>query len=89
MNQEEQRKKMGRLIAKCWLDEAFKKKLLADPAAVLKAEGFEVPSGMQVRALENTDKVFHLVLPGKDTELSAEVLSQVAGGARSAVDVLT
>src|SRR4029078_12828965 len=41
---EEQAKKMGSVIAKCWSDDGFKKKLLADPAATLKAEGvkFEV-----------------------------------------------
>ena len=33
MNQEEQGKKMSQLIAKCWADEGFKQKLLADPAA--------------------------------------------------------
>ena len=80
MDQEEQGKKMSQLIAKCWSDEAFKKKLMADPAAALKAEGVEVPAGMQVRALENTDKVFHLVIPARPTDLSDENLDKVAAG---------
>ncbi len=80
MDQEEQGKKMSQLIAKCWSDEAFKKKLLADPAAVLKAEGMAAPAGMQVRALENTDKVFHLVIPARPTDLSDENLDKVAAG---------
>ena len=82
MNQEEQNKQMGQLIAKCWADEAFKAKLLADPAAVLKAEGAELPEGLTIKAVENTDKVFHLVIPAAPDgrELSDEDLDNVAGG---------
>jgi hypothetical protein len=80
MNQEEQGKKIGQLIARCWADEGFKKKLLADPAATLKAEGVTLPAGLTVKALENTDKVFHLVIPAKPTDLSDEDLDKVAGG---------
>jgi len=78
---EEQGKKMSQLIAKCWADEGFKQKLLANPAATLKAEGVELPAGLSVKALENTDKVFHLVIPAKPTDLSDEDLIKVAGGA--------
>jgi hypothetical protein len=80
---EEQAKKMGSVVAKCWSDEGFKKKLLADPAATLKAEGvkFELPAGMTLKAVENTDKVHHIVLPPKPTELSDEQLEVAAGGA--------
>jgi hypothetical protein len=42
MNQEEQSKKMGQVIAKCWSDEGFKRKQLADPMATLTAEGVEL-----------------------------------------------
>ena len=80
MNNEEQGKKMNQIIAKCWADEAFKAKLLADPAATLKAEGAEVPAGLTVKAVENTDQVFHLVIPAKPTDLSDEDLDKVAGG---------
>ena len=81
MDQDEQGKKVGQLIAKCWSDESFKRKLLADPAATLKAEGLEVPSGLSVKAVEDTDKVFHLVIPARPTDLSDEDLDKVAGGA--------
>lgn len=80
MNQEEQGKKMNQLIAKCWVDEGFKKKLLADAAATLKAEGVELPAGLSIKAVENTDKVFHLVIPAKPAGLSDEDLDKVAGG---------
>jgi hypothetical protein len=80
MKQEEQSKKMGQLIAKCWADEGFKRKLLADPAATLKAEGVQLPAGRSYKALENTDKVVHLVIPAKPTDLSDEDLDMAVGG---------
>jgi hypothetical protein len=85
MNHEEQAKKMQRIIAKAWMDDGFKQMLLADPAAALKQEGIAVPDGVQVKAVENTDKVFHLVLPPKPTsdELSEDQLEAVAGGAKT------
>jgi Nitrile hydratase, alpha chain len=63
MNQEEQGKKMGQLIARCWVDESFRQKLLADPAALLKVEGVDLPVDITVNIFENTHKVFSLVLP--------------------------
>jgi hypothetical protein len=80
MNNEEQTKQMNKIIAKCWADEGFKTRLLADPAATLKAEGTDVPAGLTVMAVENTEKVFHLVIPAKPTDLSDEDLDKVAGG---------
>jgi hypothetical protein len=80
MNQEEQGKKISQLIARCWADEGFKQKVLADPAATLRAEGLELPAGVSYEAHENTDKVAHLVIPAKPTDLSDEDLDHVAGG---------
>ena len=74
----------GKLIAKAWSDQAFKRRLLSDPAAVLKDEGFDVPAGVTVRVFENTDKVVNLILPPppKEGELSDEDLERVAGGGK-------
>ena len=80
MSNEEQGKKMNQVIAKCWSDESFKQKLLSDPVATLKAEGVALPDGLSVKALENTDKVFNLVIPAKPTDLSDDDLDKVAGG---------
>ena len=72
---------LGKIIAKAWRDPAFKADLIANPAAALKAEGIDVPAGMAVTVVENTDKLFHLVLPPVPTdELSDEALDAVAGG---------
>jgi hypothetical protein len=71
----------AKIIAKAWRDPAFKVELIANPAVALKAEGIDVPAGMAVTVLENTDKHFHLVLPPVPTdELSDEALDAVAGG---------
>ena len=80
MNQEEQAKALSQLVAKCWADEAFKQKLLTDPVATLKAEGIELPAGLDVKVFENTDQVFHLVIPAKPNDLSDEDLDKVSGG---------
>jgi hypothetical protein len=71
----------GKIIAKAWRDPAFKAELIANPAAALKSEGIDVPAGVTVTVLENTDKQFHLVLPPVPSdELSEEALDAVAGG---------
>lgn len=79
MTNEERDKQRVQIIAKAWTDDSFKRKLLSDPAATLKAEGVDIPVGVEVRVVENTDKVFHLVLPAKSRELSDEDLEKVAG----------
>jgi hypothetical protein len=79
---EDLNKQWGQVVAKAWSDASFKKKLLADPAAALKASGLEVPRGLQVKVVENTDQVLHLVLPAKPRgEISDSDLEKVAGGA--------
>lgn len=80
MNSNDQTQKMSQLVAKAWADESFKQQLLADPVTVLKAEGLELPAGLTVKVLENTDQLYHLVLPPKPTELSDDSLDRVSGG---------
>ena len=41
-----------RLVAKAWDDEAFKQRLIATPAEVLKEHGVEIPAGVEVKVLE-------------------------------------
>ena len=80
MNHDEQSKKIGQVLAKCWSDESFKKKLMADPMGTLKAEGAKMPEGLSVHVVENTDKVYNLVIPAKPTDLTDADLDKVAGG---------
>jgi len=73
---------MQKLIAKTWSDEEFKKRLLADPKAVFKEEGFEVPAGLEIRVYENSEKVFHFVLPPRPEvrEMRDEEMAAASGG---------
>ncbi len=72
----------GLLVADAWEDDALKKRLLSDPAAVLKERGITTPPNVQIKTIEDTANVMHLVLPMKPAaaELSEEELSTVAGG---------
>ncbi len=65
MSKEEQSKKIGQVIAKAWNDDRFKERLLKQTNAVLKEEGIDVPAGVQLQALEDTDTVVHFVIPAK------------------------
>ena len=75
----DQAKQYQQLIAKCWADDAFKQRLLADPAGTLAAEGIEVPAGVSIKVAENTEQVFHLVIPARPSELSDDDLSFEGG----------
>ena len=71
----------GKIIARAWRDPAFKASVLADPHAALKEAGVDVPAGVTVKVVENTDTHVHLVLPPKPSgELSDEALARVAAG---------
>jgi hypothetical protein len=83
MNAEQQNVQWNQLIARAWRDEAFRQRLLTDPAAVLREQELEVPPGVQLRVLEDTDQVIHLVVPRKPAllgQVSDEELASVAGG---------
>ena len=70
-----------RIIAKAWADDAFKARLLADPAAVAAAEGIAVPAGVKIVVHENKADELHVVLPEMSREdLSDGALEAVVGG---------
>lgn len=78
--QDEQAKAYGCVVAKAWSDDAFKPRLLAEPATVLRENGIELPAGMQVQIHEATATQAHFVLPVRPEALSDEQLEAVAGG---------
>ena len=39
----------SRIVANAWSDDAFKQRLLTEPAAVLRENGIELLAGMQVQ----------------------------------------
>ena len=70
------------VIVRCWTDAAFKAQLLADPLTVLREAGVDVPHGIQLRVLEDTDQTVHLVIPARPQALPEEALEAVAGGGK-------
>jgi hypothetical protein len=75
--------KMNTLIAACWKDDALKQRFLSDPHAVLAEHGMDVPEGINVNVVENTDTTVHVTLPAAPTangDLSDEELENAAGG---------
>ncbi|HQR45991.1 MAG TPA: NHLP leader peptide family RiPP precursor [Thermoanaerobaculia bacterium] len=74
--------RLGQIIARAWSDPDFKRRLIADPAAIGREYGIPTPPGVQIRVVEDTPQVRHFILPLKpDNELSDESLDRVAGGA--------
>ena len=51
------------IVEKASCDADFKKRLLADPKAVLAEEGVAIPEGVAVRVVESTPTETWLVLP--------------------------
>jgi hypothetical protein len=74
----------GKVITKAWHDEAFKKRLLETPEAVLAEEGLDPPPGVKFRVVEETPEQVYLTLPAKiEGELKEEDLECVVGGTRT------
>ncbi|MEA1671872.1 NHLP leader peptide family RiPP precursor [Nitrospirillum sp. BR 11163] len=80
MTNEENLKITGKIIAKAWADEGYKARLLADPAAVLAAEGVDLPAGVTFKVVEDTAAVQTLVLPARPADMSDDDLDTAAGG---------
>jgi hypothetical protein len=87
----EAQKIMGEVASQALSDKAFRERLAANPGAILKERGLEIPAGVTVKAVRNYDSfpppqespnVLHVVIPTEDphSELSEEELSAVAGG---------
>ncbi len=82
-NQEAQ-KALSKVIAKTWLDEKFKQRLILEPEAVLEENGLKIPCGVEVRVRETSSleslasidvnldshQVYEIPLPPKPTELT-------------------
>ena len=79
----------AQLVAQAWLDPAFKARLLASPVAALHEQGIAVPASVEVRVVEDTDRVVYVHLPAQpamDT-MTIEQLAQVVGGKKVKIDM--
>ncbi len=81
-NAKETLEKWSDLVRQASRDQLLKRRLIANPAAVLEEHGMRVRPGCEIRVVENTDKVAYLTLPARpqDGELSTDQLEQVVGG---------
>ena len=79
----EKRNALAKLFAACWKDEALKARFQSDPKAVLAEHGIDVPDGINVNVVENSDNTVHITMPASPAgaaDLSDEELSNAAGG---------
>ena len=75
MTKEEQTRKMVEIIAKAWGDDVFKQRLLKEPMLVLNEEGMDIQQDLELRTVENTDKLIHIILPPKpEQEVNGDAL---------------
>ena len=82
----EQKNKLADLFAACWKDEALRSRFMREPKVVLREHGMDVPEGLDVRVVENTDDQIHITMPARPEDvdsLSDADLSAAAGGGRT------
>ena len=77
MQQGNGQKQWGLLVAEAWADENLKQRLINDPSAVLREYGIEVPYNIELRVVEDTDTVRHLVMPANPSD---ELQDEELGG---------
>ena len=71
-------------FAACWKDEALKARFTSDPGPVQAARGIGAPDGLDVRVVDNSDRMTHLTIPMSPEfhkgRSSDEGLAQAAAG---------
>ena len=67
---ERSRQVFANIVAKYYGDPDFKAKVDANPTETLRAEGVQIPPGVSMKLLFDSDKVLHVVLPNKSAVLS-------------------
>ena len=68
--------KYGEVVAKCWEDEAYKKRFIEDPESVLSEAGFVVEEGVTYKVVEQPKNVKYLVLPHADAKDAVQNLTK-------------
>ena len=68
--------KYGEVVAKCWEDEAYKKRFLEDPEGVLSEAGFALDEGVTYKVIEQPKMVKYLVLPHADTKDAVQEMTK-------------
>ena len=77
MNQHIDKKKWAEVVAKAWIDPAFKKRLLADPVKALAEH--HIQSNKPIKIIETDAQHDYLLLPPKPQgHLSEEQMRKIA-----------
>jgi Nitrile hydratase, alpha chain len=58
-----QQKQWGQIVARAWADPEFKARLMSDPQSVLREHGIEPEACVELRIVENSPGVQHIILP--------------------------
>ena len=79
---------VAQVVNRAAADPAFRQRLLSAPAATLLEAGIDVPAGTEVRVLENTDRLRHMVLPEKPEGFVDDEAGTTPGAPTSDVETL-
>ena len=80
--------KYGEVIAKCWEDEAYKKRFVEDPETVLSEAGFVVEEGVTYKVIEQPKLVKYIVLPHADAKEGVQTIAKGLLNASENKDVI-
>ena len=78
----------GEVVAKCWEDEAYKKRFIEDPESVLTEAGFAVEEGVTYKVVEQPKLVKYVVLPAEDPKEAVQVVAKGFLNASERKDVI-
>ncbi len=65
--------KLGEIISRAWEDQAFKMRLLSNPANALKEHGVEISEGVRFHFHENSNQEIHIVIPERPDEFDEPI----------------
>ena len=68
--------KYGEVVSKCWEDEAYKKRFVEDPEAVLSEAGFDVEEGVTYKVIEQPKLVKYLVIPHEEAKDAVQTIAK-------------
>ena len=68
--------KYGEVVAKCWEDEAYRKRFLEDPESVLAEAGFAVEEGVTYKVVEQPKNVKYIVLPCEEVKGAVQAVAK-------------
>lgn len=78
---ETNKRRFNEMVSRFQSDAAFRRQLETDGAGILAEYGFQIPPGAVVKVVADSPGVQHIVMPpDPNTDLSEEMLEQVAGG---------